>query len=50
MVSLPNYHETCGMKLSRVVPMLCQRFDFHPEDVDSLWERLKDKVPIVYPH
>jgi uncharacterized glyoxalase superfamily protein PhnB len=43
MVSLPNHHETLE-KLG-----FTGSFYFHPENVDSLWEQLKDKVPIVYP-
>ena len=43
MVSLPNHHEPFEK------PGFSGSFYFHPEDVDSLWEQLKDKVPIVYP-
>jgi hypothetical protein len=43
MVSLPNHHKPFD-KLGFTGSLY-----FHPEDVDSLGERPKDKVPIVYP-
>ena len=42
-ISLPNQHEPLDK------PQFTGSFYFHPNDVDGLWERLKDKVPIVYP-
>jgi uncharacterized glyoxalase superfamily protein PhnB len=43
MISLPNQHEPFD-KLG-----FTGSFYFQPDDVDDLWERLKDKVPVVYP-
>jgi uncharacterized glyoxalase superfamily protein PhnB len=42
-VSLPNAHVPFDQ------PVFTGSFYFHPEDVDSLWEQLKDKAPVVYP-
>jgi uncharacterized glyoxalase superfamily protein PhnB len=43
MISLANQHEPLDK------PQFTGSFYFHLDDVDGLWERLKDKVPIVYP-
>jgi uncharacterized glyoxalase superfamily protein PhnB len=43
MISLPNQHEPFDRLL------FTGSFYFQADDVDGLWERLKDKAPIVYP-
>jgi uncharacterized glyoxalase superfamily protein PhnB len=43
MISLPNAH------LPFEKPLFTGSFYFNPEDVDSLWEQIKDKAPVVYP-
>ena len=43
MISLPNRHEPID-KLS-----FTGSFYFQPDNVDGLWEELKNKVPVVYP-
>jgi uncharacterized glyoxalase superfamily protein PhnB len=43
MISLPNAHVPFEK------PLFTGSFYFNPEDVDSLWEDLKDKAPVVYP-
>jgi uncharacterized glyoxalase superfamily protein PhnB len=43
MLSLPNAHEPFD-KIQ-----LTGSFYFHPDNVDELWQQLKDKATIVYP-
>ena len=43
MVALPNQHEPFDK------PCLTGSLYFHPEDVDALWEQLKEKTVVVYP-
>jgi len=43
MVSLPNDH------IPFEKPSFTGSFYFHAENVDKLWERLREKVAIVYP-
>jgi uncharacterized glyoxalase superfamily protein PhnB len=43
MISLPNAH------LPFEKPAFTGSFYFNPDDVDALWDKLKDKVTIVYP-
>ena len=43
MLSLPNAHEPFD-KIQ-----FTGSFYFHPDDVQTLWEQLRDKTPIVYP-
>lgn len=43
MISLPHQHEP----FDRL--QFTGSFYFQPDDVDELWEQLKDKVPVVYP-
>jgi uncharacterized glyoxalase superfamily protein PhnB len=43
MLSLPNEH------LPFEKPLFTGSFYFHVEEVDALWERLRDKVTVVYP-
>ena len=43
MISLPNQHETFE-KLGFTGSLY-----FQPDDVDLLWDDLKDKAPVVYP-
>ena len=43
MLSLPNAH------LPFEKPLFTGSFYFHTEDVDSLWERLREGTTIVYP-
>lgn len=43
MLSLPNAHEPFD-KIQ-----FTGSFYFHPDDVKSLWQQLKDKARIVYP-
>ena len=43
MLSLPNEH------LPFEKPEFTGSFYFQAEDVDSLWEKLRDKVVVVYP-
>ncbi len=43
MVSLPNLHITFDK------PDFTGSFYFHTENVDEIWERLKEKAKIVYP-
>jgi uncharacterized glyoxalase superfamily protein PhnB len=43
MISLPNQHEPFE-KLQ-----FTGSFYFRPDDVDQLWEQLKDRAPVVYP-
>ncbi len=43
MISLPNHHQPFDR------PQFTGSFYFKTDDVDELWERLKDKGPVVYP-
>lgn len=43
MLSLPNAHETFD-KIQ-----FTGSFYFHPENVEEVWERVKDKARVVYP-
>jgi uncharacterized glyoxalase superfamily protein PhnB len=43
MLSLPNAH----IPFER--PIFTGSFYFYPDDVDALWNQLKDKTTIVYP-
>jgi uncharacterized glyoxalase superfamily protein PhnB len=43
MVALPNAH----LPFER--SQFTGSFYFHPEDVDALWQQLKDKTTVVYP-
>jgi uncharacterized glyoxalase superfamily protein PhnB len=43
MLSLPNAHETF------VKIQFTSSFYFHPDNVEELWQQLKDKATIVYP-
>jgi uncharacterized glyoxalase superfamily protein PhnB len=43
MLSLPNAHEPFD-KIQ-----FTGSFYFHPENVDELWQQLKDKATVVYP-
>jgi uncharacterized glyoxalase superfamily protein PhnB len=43
MISLPNVHVPFEK------PVFTGSFYFRPENVDSLWEQLKHKAPVVYP-
>ena len=43
MISLPNQHEPFDQL------QFTGSFYFRPDDVDRLWEQLKNQVPIVYP-
>lgn len=43
MLSLPNVHEPFD-KIQ-----FTGSFYFHPDDVDELWQQIKDKAMVVYP-
>ncbi len=43
MISLPNQHEPFDK------PGFTGSFYFQSDNVDGLWEELKDKEPVVYP-
>jgi len=43
MLSLPNVHEPFD-KIQ-----FTGSFHFHPDDVDELWQQIKDKAMVVYP-
>jgi uncharacterized glyoxalase superfamily protein PhnB len=43
MIALPNAHVPFEK------PQFTGSFYFNPDDVDALWQRLKDKATVVYP-
>lgn len=43
MISLPNEHEA----FERL--QFTGSFYFHPDDVDAIWNQVKDKASVVYP-
>ena len=43
MLSLPNEH------IAFEKPKFTGSFYFHTQDVDALWEKLRDRAPVVYP-
>jgi uncharacterized glyoxalase superfamily protein PhnB len=43
MFALPNEHEPFAG------PMFTGSFYFNPDDVDALWEQVKDKARVCYP-
>ena len=43
MIALPNQHQPFEK------PQFTGSFYFHPDDVDALWQHVKDRATVVYP-